>query len=102
MQLHAIDVRRAAALLIVAAGIVHSSTQARAEEVTAVATPAPAVSATKERVVVVRAVTLGGVRPGEVVMLTERGVMERVSPAQVAQLPQTSTAKLNPLANCMP
>src|SRR5262245_28141771 len=103
MKQRAIAIGEAAAAFVPAAALVFCAGRARADDATAApaVTAVTAVTAAKDRVLVTRELRVGGLRPREVVLFTERG-LERMSPAQYAQMQQQALARLNPVDSCVP
>jgi len=85
MRQCAIEFEKALAAAVVAIGLGFSSGQARAEDPAQVSAPAPAaIDAGKTQPIVLKAIAVGGLRPGEVMQVTDRG-MERVTPDKLAR-----------------
>lgn len=85
---------------LVAAGLLFSSFQARSEEpARALPVASPAVDATQQRAIVLPSVKAGGIRPGQITMITGYGV-EVMSATRLAQQ-QPLTLKLSQSELCL-
>ena len=78
MKPGAIEIQKLVAVVILSMGIAYSCGRARADETGSGVPASPAVVPAKAGVILVRAITRGGVRPGEVLMVTGSGGLERV------------------------
>ena len=96
------DFSRATAISMLLTGLCFSTISAYAEEPAAPGAAAPtAVAAVKERVFLTRAVAVGGLRDGMIMMISEDG-MEHISASHLARLHRQPVSKLNGLDQCVP
>ena len=84
VQQRAFHIEKALAAAVMAIGLGFSSGQARSEDLHDSLPTSSALDAGKTRPIMLKAIVAGGLRPGEVMVLTPRGA-ERVGPGQVAQ-----------------
>jgi hypothetical protein len=100
VQQRTIDIEKIVAAAVIAIGLGFSSGQARSEDAAQEVLPAPsALDAGKPRPIVVKSMVAGGLRPGEVMVLTAHGA-ERMSPARLAQQ-YSPASKLGSSSDCV-
>jgi hypothetical protein len=100
MKPGAIEIQKLVAVVILSMGIAYSCGRARADETGSGVPASPAVVPAKAGVILVRAITRGGVRPGEVLMVTGSGGLERVGLGQVSH-EQLIAARLRLFEHCI-